>query len=60
MKKFKRIARLIGLIFIIILALTGGVPISINRKSEDTNEVKIELVETRDDESELKELERKK
>jgi hypothetical protein len=48
--------RLLGFMLIIILALAGGVPISINRKSEETNEVKIELVESTDNESDLIEL----
>jgi hypothetical protein len=59
MKNFRRIVRLTGFIFIMILALAGGVPISLNRKAEDTNEVKIEMVESRDNESELITLEKK-
>ncbi|MBC7865492.1 MAG: hypothetical protein IAF38_21130 [Bacteroidia bacterium] len=60
MKNLKRALRLFGLGLLIVLAsvgigIGGAVPISSNRKRENTNETKIELVETRDDKTKAEE-----
>jgi hypothetical protein len=50
MKHFKKIMRLSFLVFIMVLAsvgmgLSGPFPVSMNKRREDDNEIKIELVE---------------
>lgn len=61
MKKFKRIMKLLALICLIALAvmgvgLSGGVPIPLSNKREDTIEANIELVESEKDEVSLEEV----
>lgn len=48
-----------GFILIMILSLAGGVPVSINKKKEDFNNIEIEMVESQDDDYELKDIDRK-
>ncbi len=48
-----------GFILIMILSLAGGVPVSINKKKEDFNDIEIEMVESRDDDFELKDVDPK-
>jgi hypothetical protein len=58
MKSFKKTLRLLGLVLLIVLAsfgvgFGGGVPIPPSRKKEDTIEIKVELVESKEDETKL-------
>jgi hypothetical protein len=58
MKRFNKILRLIGLVLLLCLAtigisIGGGVPVPFARRKENTAEIKIELVETKDDESQV-------
>lgn len=58
MKSFKKILRLLGLVFLIVLAtvgigIGGSVPIPISSKKEDNIEIKIELVESNEDKTKL-------
>ena len=58
MKSFKKTLRLLGLVFLIVLAslgigFVGGVPIPPSKKREDTIELKTELVEDKEDETKL-------
>ncbi len=53
MQRFKKALRLLSLALLLSLAslgvtLGGGVPVLSNKRKEDRNEVKIELVETRE------------
>jgi hypothetical protein len=55
MKSFKKILRLLGLVLLIVLAsfgvcIGGGAPIQRPNKKEDTIEIKVELVESDNDE----------
>lgn len=60
MKNLKRILRVVGLVIIIVLAAgaagIGGALIPTQRKKEDYNEIKIELVEPRENEGDLEEV----
>lgn len=63
MKTFKKYLRRIGFILIIILAsygiaLSGGVPIPLNRKA-DYFRTPIELVESKEEDTEVESLEQK-
>jgi hypothetical protein len=56
MKNLKKTMRLLGLFLLIVLAsigigISGGVPISPSNKREDAFEIKIELVESNEDET---------
>ena len=53
MKKLKKALRLIGLAFLIALALTGvgGIPIFSTREKYMDKEIRIELVDKKEDES---------
>lgn len=61
MDKLKKAIRFFGLIFLILVALmsVGGIPIFSSREKYLDNEIKIELVDKKRDESdeELKDLE---
>jgi hypothetical protein len=52
MKKFKKALRLMGLIFLIALALTGvgGISIFSTREKYQDNEIRIELVDKKEEE----------
>ena len=60
MNNFKRIIRVVALIFIITLAAAaagiGGALIPVQRKKEDDNEIKIELVEPRKSDGDLEDV----
>jgi hypothetical protein len=58
MKSFKKALKLLGLVLLIVLAsvglgIGGGIPISPSNKKEDTIEIKVELVESKEDKTEL-------
>jgi hypothetical protein len=58
MKSFKKLLRLLGLVFLIVLAsvgmsLGGGVPIPPSNKKEDYIEVTVELDESDEEQTEL-------
>lgn len=58
MKRFKKILRLLGLVVLIILAsigigFGGGVPIRPSNKKEDTLEIKVELLKSNEDKTEM-------
>ena len=58
MKCFTKILRLLGLVLLIVLAsvgigIGGGIPIPPSNKKEDTIEIKVELVESKEDKTEL-------
>lgn len=60
MNNFKSIIRVVVLVFIITLAAAaagiGGALIPIQRKKEDDNEIKIELVEPRESDGDIKDV----
>ena len=65
MKSFKKTFKLLGLVFLIVLASVGigfggGIPIPSSNKREDTIAIKIELVESNKDETKLIEVDIKK
>jgi hypothetical protein len=54
MKHFKKYIKLLALVFFMVLmsigvGLNGGIPVATNRKRERDHEIKIELVEEKDD-----------
>jgi hypothetical protein len=60
MKNFKRIFRLLTLVFFMVLAMVGvglggGIPIPSSNRREDTIVIKVELVESEEDQKELSE-----
>jgi len=62
MKKIKKALKFLVLICLIILAsvgigMVGGIPISFSDKRKQTPDIKIELVETDEKDSEIKEFE---
>ena len=62
MKKFKKALKFFALISLILLAslgigIVGGIPISFSDKRRQTPDIKIELVETNEEESDIKEFE---
>lgn len=61
MQGFKKTMRLFGFGLLIVLAIFGigiggGVPISSNKKREDSDEIKTEIVEIKDDKIKLTEI----
>lgn len=61
MQNFKKTMRLFGLGLLLALAtlgvgIAGGVPISSNKKRDEPDEIKIELVETKTNETTLTEI----
>jgi hypothetical protein len=61
MKKMKSMFKLLGLVFLIILAsigigIVGGVPLFPTSKREDNVVVKIELVESKEEKTDLDQL----
>ena len=61
MKSFKKTMRLFGIALLIVLAtfgvgIGGGVPSSPNKKGENLNEIKTEVVEIKDDKTQITEL----
>ena len=62
MKKLKKALKLFALVCLILLAslgigLVGGIPISFSDKRRQTPDIKIELVEVKDEESDVKDFE---
>lgn len=64
MKSFKKKIKLLGYAIMIILASlaagVGGAPIPRQGRREERNEIKIEMIDSKDDEVESEELEIKK
>ena len=63
MKLLKKTVKLLGITMLIVLAsigigLGGGIPIPSSKKKEDFLEIKIELVDTNDDQKKLGEFEK--
>jgi len=61
MKRFKRTLKLFGIGLLIILAslgvgIGGAVTITSNRKKEETNEIKTELVEQKENKEDIIEI----
>lgn len=58
MKQLKRILRILGLIFLVLLAACGvGFVVGLPRREQDRdNKVKTELVEGKEDDSNLEQL----
>lgn len=59
MKKLQKTLRLFSLIILVILAsvgigIGGAIPVTTNKKRENSIEIKTELVETKESKSELK------
>lgn len=55
MKRFNKVLRLTGVVLLLFLAtigisIGGGAPVPFSRRKESTAEIKIELVETKEDE----------
>ena len=65
MKSFKKALRLTVMVLVILLAamgvgLAGGIPVLFPRKKENDPQIKIELVESRDDAIHLTQIDFKK
>lgn len=63
MKLLKKTVKLLGITMLIVLAsigigLGGGIPILSSKKKEDLLEIKVELVDTNDDQTKLGEFEK--
>lgn len=61
MDRLKKTVKLFGIGLLIVLAsfgigIGGAVPITTNRKKEDTNEIKTELVEGKESTNEIEEI----
>jgi len=58
MKSFKKTLKLLGLVLLIVLATVGigfggGIPIPLSNKKEDSLEINVELVESKEDKTKL-------
>lgn len=65
MKSFKKTLKLLGLVFLIVLASVGigfggGIPIPSSNKREGTMVINVELVQSNEDETKLIEVDIKK